>query len=210
LKGGISCSFRQNGDENLETIQLMQLCSIFALDAITRGGMLLHGALIERAEKGVILAGPGGVGKSTACDRLPDAWQVLSDDSTLIVRDDFGEYWAHPWPTWSRFLEEKVGGSWEVSRGIRLKSICFLSQSPEQDLYRLGEGETVCLGMESIEQASRMISQKLDQISTRKLSNLHFRNISQMAKRVPAYQLELNEDGPFWELMHFTKDRVLG
>ena len=30
-------------------------------------------------------------------------WRSLCDDATLVVRDASGRYWAHPWPTWSRF-----------------------------------------------------------------------------------------------------------
>jgi len=201
LKQTISCRFHQEGNETLETLQLMQFCSVFALDAVTRGGMLLHGALIERDGMGVILAGPGGIGKTTACSRLPETWRTLSDDITLIVRDEIGRYWAHPWPTWSRFLVEKEGGKWDVERGTFVRAICFLTQSHEMELIHLGEGEMVCLGMEAIEQAGRALARNLDEESLRKLRNIYFRNVCQMTKTVPGYHLQLNLHNPFWELI---------
>ena len=201
LKQTISCSFHQDSDETLETLHLIQFSSVFALDAVTRGGMLVHGALIERDGMGVILAGPGGVGKTTACSRLPETWTAHSDDTTLIVRDGMGKYWAHPWPTWSRFLMENVGGSWDVGTGVLVRAICFISQSSELELIPLGAGEMVCLGMESVEQSSRALARNLDAQSLRVLRNIYFRNICQMAKTVSGYHLHLDLVAPFGDLV---------
>jgi SynChlorMet cassette protein ScmC len=201
LKRPISCNFSPNGDEQKATLQLMHVSSVFTVDAMTRGGNLFHGALIERDGMGVILAGPGGAGKTTTCSRLPKPWRSLSDDLTLVVRDNSGRYWAHPWPTWSRFLDENVGGSWDVGVGVCLKAICYLSQSSELDLIPPGEGERVCLGMEAIEQANRALTRALNKESNFKLNNLCFRNLCQMVKGIPGYRLNLDLESPFWELI---------
>jgi SynChlorMet cassette protein ScmC len=199
LKNSISCILYQEDEKAPDPLLLMQFSSLFVLDAVTRGGLLLHGALIERDGMGIILAGPGGIGKTTACSRLPETWRTLSDDATLIVRDNSGDYWAHPWPTWSRFLEEQDGGSWDVGKAVAVKAICFLYQSPELELIPLGEGEKVCMGLESIEQASRILTRALDQENSRKLWEIYFRNICQMAKTVPGYRINLDRESPFWE-----------
>jgi SynChlorMet cassette protein ScmC len=207
LKTAISCNFHENNDGILEPLRFMQLSSVFVLDAMTRGGMLFHGALIERDSLGVILAGPCGVGKTTACNRLPEPWKALSDDSTLIVRDTSGDYWAHPWPTWSRFLMENGDGSWDVRKGVFVKAICFLSQSPKLELIPLGEGEMVILGMASTDQASRALDWQLDVESVRKMRNICFRNVCQMVKVIPGYRLKLDLKSPFYTLIedHFLK-----
>jgi SynChlorMet cassette protein ScmC len=201
LKRSISCNISPNGDEHKSTLQLLYVSSVFTLDAMTRGGTLFHGALIERDGMGVILAGPGGAGKTTTCSRLPESWGSLSDDLTLVVRDNSGRYWAHPWPTWSRFLVENVGGSWDVCCGVCLKAICYLSQSSELELISLGEGKRVCLGIEAIEQANRALTRALNKESTLKLNNLCFRNLCHMAKTIPGYRLNLDLESPFWELI---------
>ena len=77
-------------------LNLVRLSLIFAREAQARGGILIHGALAEREGSGVILAAPGGTGKTTASNRLPAPWRSLCDDSTLVVRDPQGNYWAHP------------------------------------------------------------------------------------------------------------------
>ena len=54
------------------------MCS--ARDAQTRGEVLLHGALAEKDGIGVILAAPGGTGKTTASDRLLAPWRSRCDE----------------------------------------------------------------------------------------------------------------------------------
>ena len=68
------------------TLQLMRVSQIVANASEEKGGLLVHGALVEWNGTGVILAGPGGVGKTTASKRLPSTWRSLSDDTALIVK----------------------------------------------------------------------------------------------------------------------------
>jgi hypothetical protein len=121
-------SYRLNRD--LEVIQMERIASFVTRAALRQGALLVHGALAEYCGSGFIMAGPGTVGKSTASRRLPSSWRSLSDDMTLVVRDDQGQYWAHPWPTWSRFHYGGPGGSWAVERAVPHPAVFFLSQSP--------------------------------------------------------------------------------
>ena len=88
-----------NGD--MLTIQMSNLSLAIARDAQIRGGLLLHAALAELDDKGVILAGSHDAGKTTASSWLPEPWHSLCDDACLVVKDAKDRYWAHPWPTWS-------------------------------------------------------------------------------------------------------------
>jgi SynChlorMet cassette protein ScmC len=189
----------ENGTE--EVLQLIHISSLIAFDVVFHSGMLLHGALIARDGKGVILAGPGGVGKTTACRRLPHPWQVLCDDTTLVVQDDEGRYWAHPWPTWSKFLYNGMGGSWDVERSLPLQAIFFLVQSSEPDLSLLGKGEAVCYGIESVEQASQIATRVIDLEWLRIIRRKQFNNFCQLAQMIETYQLSLNLTYSFWSLI---------
>ena len=97
---------------------------VVAQEAQSRGRLLLHGA---SGEDGVILAGSGTVGKSTASSRLLPPWQSLRDDATLLARDCSGDCRAHPIPTWSRLYsqgQEDVpppGGSWDTQPAVPLR-----------------------------------------------------------------------------------------
>lgn len=187
-------------DNNTLALQLMQLSLIICSKAESNGGLLIHGALAERDGAGVILAGPGGVGKSTASRRLPPPWQSLSDDCALIVRDKKGLYRAHPWPTWSTFMFGGTGGSWDVQHSVPLKAVFTLAQSEADQVEPLGKGQAVCLLNESAEQAWWMLAHDLVDEQKRLFLNLQrFTNICDLVKTIPAHLLYLSKRGRFWE-----------
>ena len=185
-------------------IQLMQLSSILAHDAQTRGGVLLHGALAEKDGIGVILAAPGGTGKTTASGRLAAPWRSLCDDATLVVRDSQGNYWAHPWPTWSRFLGGESGGTWDVQNAVPLKGVFFLSQALEDRVESVGPGHAVSLLVECAEQASQLMARGLSKEETRALHLERFNNLCAFARVVPAHLLRISLTGAFWQEIEHT------
>lgn len=66
---------------------------------------MVHGALMEKNGRGVLLCGPSGIGKSTTAGRMAaEGFEVLADDCFLLRRDANGKYWARPLPTWSIYL----------------------------------------------------------------------------------------------------------
>jgi SynChlorMet cassette protein ScmC len=180
-------------------IQLMQLSLVFARDIQTRGGVLIHGALAERDGIGVILAAPGGTGKTTAGNRLPAPWRSLCDDTTLVVRDPQGNYRAHPWPTWSRFLGGGPGGTWDVQSAVPVKGIFFLAQAVEDRVERVGPGHAVSLLVECAEQTSQLMARGLCKEELRALNLERFNNLCALARVVPAHVLHISLTGAFWQ-----------
>jgi SynChlorMet cassette protein ScmC len=151
----IVCIFKTAKNEDTLALQLMLLSLVICFHAQTHGGILLHGALAEREGYGVILAGSGGTGKTTASLRLAPPWRSLCDDLALVVRDQQGIYWAHPWPTWSKFMFGGQGGTWDVQHAVPLKGIFFLNQSRKDQVKPVRNGQAVCLLVGSTEQAWR-------------------------------------------------------
>jgi SynChlorMet cassette protein ScmC len=179
----------------------VQVSLIIGQFAQASGGLLLHGALAEKDGFGVILAGPGDVGKTTASQRIPYPWHSLSDDMTLIVHDDQGTYWAHPWPTWSRFLCNEPRRTWNVEKALPLRAIFFLEQAQEEDFETLGTAQAICLLIESAEQASRLMSRDAGKHVTRMLRLQRFDNICALAQAIPSLALRLSRNGAFWHTM---------
>jgi SynChlorMet cassette protein ScmC len=174
--------------------------SLFLVHAAqTRGGVLLHGALAEKDGIGVILAAPGGTGKTTASDRLPAPWHSLCDDTTLVVRDSEGKYWAHPWPTWSRFLRGESGGSWDVQKAVPLASVFFLSRAVEDRVESVGSGRSVGLLVECAEQSSQLMARGLSKEETRALRLERFNNVCALARVVRTQVLHISLAGTFWQ-----------
>jgi len=201
----IDCQLTAPKNETDLAFQLLALSMIFCSQAEATGGILIHGALAEINGQGVILAGPSDVGKTTASLRLPQPWQSLSDDCTLIVLDKEGNYRAHPWPTWSSFLFGGNGSSWNVQYSVPLQGIFILTQSHENRLEPIGKGQAVCLLTEAVEQAWWALSAlsgelaEEDKKKKQHLSLQRFNNVCKLTKKIPANILHISRTGPFWE-----------
>jgi hypothetical protein len=179
--------------------QLIRLSLYFVRQTQRCGGFLLHGALAEKDGYGVILAGPGGAGKTTVSRRLPSSWRSLSDDATLIVCDEEGVYWAHPWPTWSNFMSVGPGGTWDVQHAMPLKAIFFLKQAQLDRVEPVAMGQAVCLLVELAEHTSWSMAHSKGKGAARTLRLQRFENICALVKRIFCYHLCLSLDGAFWE-----------
>ena len=178
---------------------ILQLALVIARQAQNQGGVLLHGALIARDDGGVILAGPGRVGKTTASRRLKSPWRSLSDDAALIVRDAQGAYWAHPWPTWSYFMSGGPGGTWDVNHAVPLEAIFFLQQAQQDRVEPVAQGQAVCLLVELAEHTSWSMSHRVGEDEKRAIRLQRFENICSLATTMPCYRLHLSLNGTFWE-----------
>lgn len=204
---GTICLFSppQNKDELV--FRAMEVSLAIAHAAQQHGGVLVHGGLAEYEGKGVILAAPGGTGKSTAASRLPHPWRSLSDDAALIVRDLQGSYFAHPWPTWSQFYENGPGGEWDIDTATPLKAIYFLFQSHRDDLEELMPTQAAAMLIASVEQANRVFDRRLSHPEIQKNHSRQFSIVGAMTVRLPAYRLRLSLTGEFWKLMEGSINR---
>jgi SynChlorMet cassette protein ScmC len=188
-------------DELRLALVLMKVTGIIGRDAQSRGGALLHGALAEKEGGGVILAGPGEIGKTTASRRLRPPWRSLCDDTTLVVCDKQGKYWAHPWPTLSKFMANEPLGTWDVQHAVPLKGLFFLSQADEDRAEPLGAGQAACLLVDSAEEGSRLLSRGVGKREVRALRVRRFENICALVQSVPCFRLRLGLKGAFWDQM---------
>lgn len=198
-----------NADEDLWFAQIMVFSTLFGVEAQRRGGALIHGALAARPDlggradreglAGILLAAQGGTGKTTASNRLPPPWVSLCDDSTLVVRDEKGNYWAHPWPTWSRFLWGGKGGSWNTHDAVRLRAIFFLEQARLDQATPLGAGHAAASLVKAIEQASCLMTRGFDDALARALRLEWFEVACALARCLPSFHLELTLAGAFWQ-----------
>ncbi len=203
-------------------LQLVRLSAFIGQHIQPRGGLLVHSALAiapilhplspDLKEKGigdrglrdegvgVLLAGRSGVGKSTASRRLPSPWRALSDDVTLIVRDPKGQYWAHPWPTWSRIFEQHKDDRWNVQAAVPLQAVCILEQGQEDHLRPASPSEAVVLLMELSRQAAQRLwlPGRTDLNSLSEFQRKRFDNVCALVEAVPIFLLDVALNGCFW------------
>ncbi|MEI7788007.1 MAG: SynChlorMet cassette protein ScmC [Chlorobiaceae bacterium] len=168
-------------------------------ETIRSGGTLFHAALIEHDGKGVILAGGHGAGKSTCCSRLPNNWSALCDDQVLVLVDSEGQYRAHPFPTWSEYLNGISDKTWNVEHSIPVHGIFFIEQSDIDASMRVGKGESIAFMNESSLQLLIRYLKIANEKKQRLLRRNLFDNCCEMAKKIPAFKLQVSRHGRFWE-----------
>lgn len=183
--------------------QLVRLSACIAHET-QPGGVLLHSGLVllPGNEGGVLLAGRSGVGKSTAAHRLPPLWRALADDATLVVRDGQGAYWAHPWPTWSRFFGVEKGDgrdTWDVQAAAPLRAIFILEQGAADRIEPLGPGYAVALLTELAQQTAAhfLHGLPLDEIAA--FNRQRFETLCALVQSTPTYMLHASLTGAFWD-----------
>lgn len=187
------------GEREALAVVITQIQSIIGRYARSGRALFLHGALAERNECGVLLAGPGGAGKTTASSRLLLPWRSLSDDVALTVRDRPGRYWAHPWPTSGKVMGGCREEAWDIHHAVPLKGIFFLYQAKYDRAEPMGAGEAVGMLLESAKQASITRTDGLERDRVRSLHVRLFDNVCELAKGVSCFRLYLSLEGAFWE-----------
>ncbi len=170
------------------------------LRAQKKGGLPFHAGLVELKGQGVLLAGPGNIGKSTCCSRLIPPWQAHCDDEVLIVRNDFKEYLVHPFPTWSEIVLERSKQTWNVEKYFPLSAIFFLEQAETDEVIPIGQGQAAILINQSVTQVGRGWS-NLGPYDETQHKKKFFDNACEMAKIIPAFILRVSLTGRFWEEM---------
>lgn len=190
------------GEENDYLLSLQSLrLSLYPIyrAAQNSGGLPLHGALVETGGKGVLLAGPRETGKSTCCRRLPKPWHPLCDEESLVIRKDDNKYLAHPFPTWSEYLEVQSRRTWDSQRHIPLVALFFLDQAHKDEAIPLGHGEASVLIYQSAMQVLYRYWKNFDQEVLRAKKREIFENSCTLGKSIPVFKLRLSLEGRFWE-----------
>ncbi len=197
----IICEIGQLGDHTGEIISMwLALYPIFKR-VQESGGLPLHAALVGWNGIGVLLAAPGGTGKSTCCRRLLSPWHSLCDDETVITPDHENRYMAHPFPTWSESFQPGSQRRWNVGQCLPLSAIFFLEQAETDEAVAIGKGETSTRINRLAAQVCRIDWRTLPREEKIHIRKKLFDNACELARAIPAFRLHVSQDGRFWEEM---------
>ena len=163
------------------------------------GGLPLHAGLVVRDGVGVLLAAQRNTGKSTCCRRIPTPWHALCDEEVLIVQDNQKRYSAHPFPTWSDYLEKRFDRTWNVQQDVPLAAIFFLEKAETDEAIAVGQGKSAVLVYRSATEVSYRNWLKLDREEMMPLRRKLFENACELAATVPVFKLRVHLNGRFWE-----------
>ena len=167
--------------------------------AIANNGLLIHAGLIAKDDCGVLLAGPGDIGKSTASRRAKAPWRMLGDDTALIYQKN-NSFFVQPIPTWS----ELYSGNWHLNWPLqcaKLKSIFFLTQNKKTIFSALPLNTAITYLYECTTQVYFHYFRYQD-ISTsdeRDKKIKLFDNAIEIAKNIPCQLLQLPKNSRYWE-----------
>jgi hypothetical protein len=218
----------------IAVINMWNVANVMYEQAMQTGGLPFHAALVERHGRGVALAAPGGTGKSTCARRIPPPWNALCDDETLIVpirasgptpdssqegnsaasllKGMGGEsglrYVAHPYPTWSDYLNGESSRTWPVETAVPLTAICFITHAATDAITPLNPGEAMQSTVDAAMQTGRRMWMRLQKDQQTALKTRLFHNACDLARRVPAYRLHVSLHGRFWEELERGLERV--
>ncbi|GAB6075487.1 SynChlorMet cassette protein ScmC [Desulfurobacterium crinifex] len=162
---------------------------------ISEGALLVHSALIKKSDQGFLLAGRSGIGKSTACRRIPHPWQALSDDLTLVV--PFKGYKAYPVANMGEYL--LYGRISKLQKPVSLKAVFFLEQSKEDRVLPIMNGKSALLLYTRTLEAFKVIIDSIPKEEKRNLYQEIFNNVCQLSLRIPAFKLFISLEGKFWK-----------
>lgn len=186
---------------DIDILKMYQALHPIHTQALSSGGLPLHAALVERNGIGAVLAAPGNTGKTTCCRRLPPPWQAMSDDETLIVRNDEKKYFAHPFPTLANYFRGDYCHTRNVQEHISLKAIFFLEQAEDDEVIPVKQGQATILAIHSAMQICYRNWNKLGEMQKQELKKKLFENASELAITIPAFILRASLSGKFWNEM---------
>ena len=201
----VICEMGDEEDHDLDIVRMWLALSPIYDRTVGAGGLPLHAATVERNGTGILLAAPGGTGKSTCCQRIPPPWKALCDDLTLMVVDTHMQYRVHPFPTWSNYLWKLLEGTWDVQHHLPLSALFFLEQGTTDEVIPVGQGQASVLITESATQVYQASLRNLVSEEERAIKEKIFENACALAGTMPAFRLRVSLEGRFWEEM----ERVL-
>jgi len=198
LARDVVCEIGSDASQDIDVLRMWFVVDVVHTRAVYSGGLPLHAGLVAHNRQGVLLAGPGGVGKSTSCRRIPKPWRAPCDDEVLVVVDTAGEFRCHPFPTWSDYLWGRPDKTWNVQDHFPIKGIAFLRQAEKTHIQPVGRGEAAMLINSSAKQVISRHLRGLSESESAMLKRQVFENGCRLAQKVPAFTLSVTLNGDFW------------
>lgn len=110
------------------------------LPFVKKGCFLMHGAVIEYNNEGLMFTAPSGTGKTTHIrlwrKYLGSAVQIVNGDKPFLSKDKNGKIyvWGTPWAGKER---------WQRNCSVPLKAICVIAQGTENKIRKLTADEAI-------------------------------------------------------------------
>jgi len=162
----------------------------------------MHAGLIEKDGIGILIAGASNSGKSTCCSRIPFPWNVICDEEVLLLFDaERAVHLAHPFPTWSRFVNATDCFSWNVQKPVPVKAVFFLEKALSDAFLPLGRGRTAMYLFSLANEKCHIDWERTSRGERVSQRVMLFENACRMADSMPGYILRVSQFGQFWKII---------
>jgi SynChlorMet cassette protein ScmC len=183
-----------------DRIEQMRRAMLPFYEAVTaKGGLPLHAALAEIGGQGVLLAGISGAGKSTCCRRFPAPWHTLGDDMAIVAPCEDATLRGHPLPTWSAVKAQTEERPCVLQHSVPVRAIFFLVHSDSESAVPMGGARAALSIYEAALQVFMSVDHSASGPGGSTYTRILFENASEMAAAIPAFVLQVNLQGRFWE-----------
>lgn len=158
-----------------------------------RGGVLVHSSAVMQRSRGWLFLGVSEAGKSTVA-QLSDSigYPALGDDLNFIVHEQ-GLYTLAAVPSLSN---KEPLRNYSLLRPP-LQAVFTLVQDTRDYLRRLSEADTAIALFNAYKQAPT----KGNDRSSTQINSTAFRNVSDVARAVPGYELHFRKSPDFWAVI---------
>ena len=183
----------QYSGATMETVAYMESGYQFYAELLKYQGMMIHASAVEMDGRAYLFSGPCGTGKSTHTrlwqDTFGNAAQVFNDDKPAIRYVD-GCWYAYgtPWCGKNGINQNKK---------VPIAGICFLKQSAENRIRRLGTREAM----------NFLIWQTLHRFRNPERLELMLSLVDRRIKEVPCFELENRPEADAAKLSYETMRR---
>lgn len=202
------CLIRHSGSDYLGYVSMGLSLQVIYERSMMKGGLPFHATVLEWNGMGVLLAAPSGTGKTTCYHRVPDYWNRLCDDETLVVVDHENGYRAHPFPTWSNYLFKRRPQTWAAQQSVPVSAIFFLEQAASDKLEPLGPGKAALFASESAMEVCWRYWFGIAQRDLGRCRRKVFDNACTFVAQIPAFLLHVSLSGPFWIKLEETLSQL--
>ncbi len=171
----------------------------------------IHAGLVASEERGVLLVGRSGRGKSTASlDGLHEGLDFLGDDSVAIGEDQAGQMWGYRLYASARILPRQLArwprfaGTWQEPDPSELKHLLLPGRVMPERLGR--EARIVAVAVPAVTGRGLRVARTSPQEAfhalahesrTNRRSGLtarEFRRLAALTRNLPCYRFEVDDD----------------
>jgi len=203
------CCVQAERDPSCDMVILSFIYYLFNSDLLEKGGLPLHGGLIEIDNRGVVLAGSSGAGKSTCCSRIVKSWNSICDDEVMILPETINDYNLYPDPTWSDyFFNPDSKSTWDVQKGFPFCALFFIEQAEVDDAVPLGQGRAAVKIYQSAMESFSRYFPYIPKNEQKEIGIKAFESSCELAKNVPCFKLRFSREGSFLKNIEYEINKL--